>query len=129
VAVFRGISWIKMVCLVPYRNTILDQKYHPNYRKISVQLFLDLLSVLEGSTQLQRACEYWVFSTRFIVFLCGKISDLNVVSFYNYYKSNSKRLATPSNLTKVSEIGIFENILFFLKTAYFFIWHHKENMT
>jgi hypothetical protein len=92
-------------------------------------LFLDLLSVLEGSTQLQRACENWVFYTRFIVFLCGKISDLNVVSFYNYYKSNSKRLSTPSNHTKVSEIGIFGNILFFLKTAYFFIWYHNENMT
>jgi hypothetical protein len=45
-----------MACFVPCRNTILlqflnhDQKCHPNYQKLSVQLFMDLLSVFEGNT-------------------------------------------------------------------------------
>jgi len=44
---------------------------------------------------LVQSCENWVFHTRYIVLLCGKISEVNVFSFYNYYKSNLKKLAPP----------------------------------
>jgi hypothetical protein len=69
---------------------------------------------------LVQSCENWVFYVRFVVLVCGKISELNVFSFYNYYKSNLKKLSTPWNLTEASEFGIFKNILFFFNTAYFF---------
>ena len=71
---------------------------------------------------LVQSCENWVFYVRFVVLVCGKISELNVFSFYNYYKSNLKKLSTPWNLTEASEFGIFKNILFFFNTAYFFLY-------
>jgi len=42
-----------------------------------------------------QSCENSVFHARFVVLLCGKISELNVFSFYNYCKSNLKKLDTP----------------------------------
>jgi len=36
-----------------------------------------------------------VFYTRFIVFLFDQISESNVFSFYDYYKSNLKKFTTP----------------------------------
>ena len=44
---------------------------------------------------LVESCENWVFYTRFIVLLDAKISELNVLSLYNYYQSNLKKLVTP----------------------------------
>ena len=70
---------------------------------------------------LVQSCENSVFYTRFIVLLRGKISELNVFSFYNYYQSNLMKLVTPYNLTEACKFENFENILFFFNTAYFFI--------
>ena len=44
---------------------------------------------------LVQSSENWVLYTRYIVLLCSKISEVNVFSFYNYYKSNLKKLAPP----------------------------------
>jgi len=42
-----------------------------------------------------QSCENLVFYTRFIVLLFDQISESNVFSFYNYYKSNLKKFTTP----------------------------------
>jgi len=63
--------------------------------------------------------ENLVFYTQFLVLLFGQISESNVFPFCNYYKSNLKKFTTPWNLTEASKFGIFENILFFFKTAFF----------
>jgi hypothetical protein len=39
--------------------------------------------------------KFCIFYKRFLVLLCGKISKLTVSLFYNYYKSNLKRLTNP----------------------------------
>jgi hypothetical protein len=55
-----------------------------------------------------QSCGNWVFHTRFFVLLCCKISEVTVFSFYNYHKSNLKKLTTPWNLTESSEFKIVE---------------------
>ena len=117
---FSGKSvWIKMACFVPC-NTILwqflnEQKCHPNYQKISFQLFLDLLSVFEGSThnsdrQLKLQPSYNIFDcigikiyTFVIVFTCSFYhfnAPMVTNEFYFFAASNFANKAITKVVTR-----------------------------